>query len=162
MQRTRRTLTGLVLLAVAFTLLAPRAIGGQNTFVITRGSSMLPTIHPGDFVVTRAADSYQVGDVVAYRDPKLGQLVLHRIIGREGVRYVTRGDNNTFTDPYLSTRGDIVGRLWVQLPGAGRFFVALRNPALSSLAFLLLLVSAVTATPPLSRRQRRRRRHVRA
>lgn len=148
MHRTGSTITGMVLLAVAFTVLAPRAIGGANTYVVTRGSSMLPTIRPGDFAVTRAAAGYAVGDVVAFRDPQLRQLVLHRIIGRDGARYVTKGDNNSFVDPYEARPADVVGRLWLHLPAAGHLVTALRNPALSTPAFALLLLSAATAAPP--------------
>lgn len=41
---------------------------------------------------------YDVGDVVAYRNLQLDTVVLHRIVAREGERYVLQGDSNTWLD----------------------------------------------------------------
>lgn len=122
---------------------APSQLGGQLSYVITSGESMLPTLRPEGLVITRREGSYAVGDVVAYRDPKLGKVVLHRIIGRVGGRYVLQGDNNQFVDPYHPSEDDIVGEQWLHLPGAGRYLTFLRDPThfallIGGIAFLSL------------------------
>lgn len=160
MHRTGRTITGIGLLVVAYMLLAPRPLGGVNTYVVTRGASMLPTIRPDDLAVARKADSYEVGDIVVYHDPRLNRLIMHRVIGRAGDRYVTKGDNNSFVDSYTPSRADIAGRIVVQAPGAGRLFSTLRDPVALFFAFALVMGLAVTSMENPTRRQRRRR-HVR-
>ena len=55
----------LVLAAVWF--FWPSALGGGTTYVTTHGISMEPRLPTGDLAILRPADSYSVGDVVAYR-----------------------------------------------------------------------------------------------
>lgn len=160
MHRAGRTITGIALLVVAFILLAPSALGGANTYVVTRGASMLPTMHPNDLAVARKADGYAIGDIVAYHDPRMNRLIMHRIVASTGDRYLTKGDNNGFVDSYAPSQADIVGRLVVQAPGMGRVVNTLRDPVVLFFAFALVMGLAVTAMEDPSRRQRRRR-HVR-
>ena len=87
----------LVLAAVWF--LWPSGLGGGTTYVSTHGISMEPKFHTGDLAVLRAANSYAVGDVVAYRSPSLGITMLHRIVEDHDGTFVTRGDNNGWNDP---------------------------------------------------------------
>ena len=60
---------------------------------------MQPRFHAGDLAIVRARSHYEVGHIVAYENLELGRIVLHRIIGRIGDRYVFKGDNNNFVDP---------------------------------------------------------------
>lgn len=69
---------------------------------VTTGS-MQPTLDPGDgFVAVPAAIAGPVeeGDVVTFRAEELhgGGLTTHRVVGENDRGYVTRGDNNPFTD----------------------------------------------------------------
>jgi len=160
MRLRAKTVLGLLLLALALVAFAPKAVGGADTFVVTTGSSMLPTIRPGAFVVTRAGDHYNVGDIVAYHEPTLHKTVLHRIIALDGSRFVIKGDNNNFIDPYHPPASDILGRLWIHVPNAGRALVYLHSPVIGGGVFALLLLLGLSAAPSMSRRQRRRRHHV--
>ncbi len=129
--RMRRSLAALAALAVLAALcffLAPTKLGGKADYVVTYGVSMEPHFHAGDLVVVRARSSYRVGQVVAYQNRELGRIVLHRIIGRIGDRYVFKGDNNDFVDPYHPTRAELVGRLWLHVPRAGSALSWLEAP----------------------------------
>jgi hypothetical protein len=121
---------------------------------------MEPHLHGGDLVLLRARPAYGVGDAVAYHNLQLGRVVLHRIVGRVGDRYVFKGDNNSFLDSYNPTRSDLVGREWVSIPWIGKAFTWLHGPnhaaiVVGVLAFVLLGGGGLSAT----RRRRRHRRH---
>jgi hypothetical protein len=45
------------------------------------------------------SDSYDVGDVAAYRSDTIDTVVLHRIVEVKGERFVFQGDNSDFLDP---------------------------------------------------------------
>jgi signal peptidase I len=146
----------LALLASLWFLFAPAAVGGSTSYVETDGISMEPRFHSGDLAVVRQESDYRVGQIVAYHNRELGTVVLHRIIGREGSRYTFKGDNNNFTDFEHPTRSQLIGALWIHLPGAGRALNSVRSPALIGLLFVIgtLLVGGVS----FAKRRRRRKR----
>ena len=71
---------------------------------------MLPKFVNGDLVVVRQAPYYEVGDVVAYSYPGIGT-VIHRIVEKQGNKFVLKGDNNTWIDGYYPTADEIYGKL---------------------------------------------------
>jgi signal peptidase I len=119
---------GLALLVAAWIFLGPRQLGGSASYAVIAGSSMEPQIHRGDLVVARSRAHYKIGDAVVYHNAQLGQNVLHRIVRRDGSRFVLKGDNNDFIDPIHPKQGDLIGRLWFTAPGLGRVVEWLRVP----------------------------------
>jgi len=152
-------LIGLVGLGAVWFFLAPPALGGTTTYVITDGVSMQPRFHTGDLAMVRPVSDYRVGDIVAYRSRQLHVTVLHRIVAvtADG-RYIFRGDNNSWRDPERVTRAQLIGALWFAVPGLGGRLQQLRSPTtmaiLAGLATLLLLSGAGAQ----AHRRRRRRR----
>ncbi len=138
-RREPRTLTAIfwVILLGVWVAFAPTMLGGDVTYVILTGNSMLPDFRLGDLVLVREQPYYRIGDIVAYRHPDIG-LVFHRIVGQdEAGRFVLRGDHNGWQDSYHPTEGEIVGRFWLRWPGAGNWLRKMRSPlwmALLSLA----------------------------
>jgi signal peptidase I len=151
-----RLFTGatLLLLAIAWLIAGPAQLGGATTYVTTHGISMQPRLHTGDLALVRPAAQYRVGDIVAYRSSVLRRVVLHRIIGRDGDRYVFKGDNNSFVDPVHPHRDEIIGRLWVRVPRGGAMLSWLRIPAIAA---LLCGGIGLVALWPVRRRRRRGR-----
>lgn len=152
-------LIGAVVVAWAVTL-RPQALGGPAVFVAVRGSSMLPTYRQGDLVVVESAAAYRIGEVVAYRVPAgqvgAGKIVIHRIIGGDGVRgFTLRGDNNTAPDPWSPKQGDMVGVATVRLADAGRLIALVRQPATLAALAASLVVTLVLLQPPGRGRGRR-------
>lgn len=133
----------------------PLALGGPASYVVTDGTSMLPHFRADGLVVTEAASTYSVGQVVAYRNHDLRAVVMHRIVALDGDRYVFKGDNNDFRDQYHATRNDLVGRESLYWPGAGRYLRILRNPLTFGMVVAVVTALSLGAT----RRSRRRRRH---
>lgn len=118
---------------------------------------MEPTLYEKDLAVVLAQDEYALGDVVAFRVE--GGIVIHRIVGGDPqAGYITRGDNREFPDMWRPKPADIVGRLVLRLPGAGRWLEWLREPpAFSALASGLAAASLATAEPRPPRRRGGRR-----
>ncbi len=127
----------LIMMALGLTwfLFAPIQLGGKVAMIIVNGNSMEPVYYRGDLVLIRVASSYQIGDIVTYRHPQIG-LVIHRIIGHEGERWIFQGDHNAFIDPYRPVDSDLIGRAWVHIPHLGKWLMQVRQ---SPLLFTLLM-----------------------
>jgi len=130
-------------------LLRPTWLGGPATFVLVRGTSMLPAYQNGDLLFALAQPNYSVGNAVAYRVPAgdvgAGRLVIHRIIDIEpDGTFVFQGDNNSAADPWNVTSADIVGSVVVRLPGVGGVLTLLLSPAvLGSLAAAVAVMALI-------------------
>jgi signal peptidase I len=162
-RRTHALLSTTILMVVAACLwffFAPTALGGKDNFVVTEGVSMQPRFHAGDLAIIRSQPDYTVGEIVGYRSKLLHTIVLHRIIARNGDSYTFKGDNNDFIDPEHPTRSQLVGALWIHLPGAGREFRGLGSPVavgvLVGFGTLLLMGAAFAGRTHRRRRQARR------
>ncbi|MCL6643785.1 MAG: signal peptidase I [Dehalococcoidia bacterium] len=122
--------------ASVWVLFAPPQLGGQASYVIVNGNSMEPGMRRGDLAIVRPADSYVPGDVVTYRHPDVGH-VIHRIVEEQDGRFILKGDHNDFEDSYRPTSNDIVGKLWLHIPGAGRLLWHLRSPLWAGLVLFI-------------------------
>ena len=132
--------------------LRPQVLGGPAAYLVVRGDSMLPTYETGDLLILHSAESYEVGDVVAYKVPagELGEghLVVHRIVGGDASSgWILEGDNNPAPDPWMPRDGDIVGRPWVALPQAGRVLAWLHQPVMLGGLAAALVVALIIAHP---------------
>jgi signal peptidase I len=150
----------LALLLTAAWLFLPTALGGATTYVATHGASMHPRFSSGDLAVLRPAETYAVGDVVAFHSVELNTTVMHRIFAREGDRFVTQGDNNSWIDPDRPSVGEVLGRLWFRIPEGGDVVAVVRTPALLTFAALAgaVLLWRLRAARGLPRRDELRRR----
>jgi signal peptidase len=136
-------------------LFAPIPLAGQAAYVIVDGNSMEPGMRRGDLAVVRRAELYQVGDVATYRHPTIGP-VIHRIIGRDGERFIFQGDNNSWADSYRPRADELIGKLWLHVPRAGSTLKALRTPPVLLLLVALILWTPTMTTAHLPARARRR------
>jgi signal peptidase I len=131
----------LVALASVWFFLAPAQLGGSSSYVITYGTSMQPHYHAGDLAIVRSGGHYRVGDIVAYRNAELGgHIVMHRIIGIANGHYTFKGDNNNFVDSFHPVQSQLVGRMWVHLPAAGKALGVLHGPRLFLIVGLLAML----------------------
>jgi signal peptidase I len=146
-------------LALLWFTFAPAQLGGRATYVVTDGTSMQPKFHGGDLAIVRPESNYRVGQIVAYNNRQLGKIVLHRIVALDGDRYVFKGDNNGFQDFEHPTKSQLIGALWIQVPGFTTRFGFLHSPwFIGSLVALAVLLFGGSAF----RNDRRRRRNRRA
>jgi signal peptidase I len=148
------TLLMIVAAIAAWYLAGPAQLGGRDTYLITSGISMQPRIHTGDLAVVRKQDSYQIGDVVAYR--LQDALILHRIVRTDGDQFIVKGDNNDFEDMTHPTAANIAGKMVIHIAGAGRLLAVLRQPGvLVLMALVCALLSYAGSRGAVRRRGRR-------
>jgi signal peptidase I len=130
---------GFVLILIGWFVFAPPAIGGQTSYIIVIGNSMEPTFYYGDLALIRTADTYEVGEIVTYKQPEIGT-IFHRIIAIENGHYVLKGDNNTWEDSYKPLDSEILGKYWFFIPSAGKFFQKLRSPGNFALIVIIFAI----------------------
>lgn len=162
-RHTRKFLSaglGLIALVCVWFFFAPGTLGGSTSYVVTDGVSMEPRFHTGDLALVRSENRYQVGQIVAYRSKAFHTIVLHRIVALRGDRYVFKGDNNNFLDFEHPAASQLIGALWLHIPGAGARLHSLRSPLL--IAVLIGIGTLLFAGAAFTRRTRRRRRQRRA
>jgi signal peptidase len=119
---------------------------GTRTYplAVVEGNSMYPNLQSGDLVIYKATDTMRIpnGTVIVFVQEQLGIPVLdsltqptivHRVVGevvqRDGVvYYLTRGDNNQFTDPALVRYDKVLGVEVQAIPKAGIPIQYLKSP----------------------------------
>jgi signal peptidase I len=96
---------GTVIYVALFALLVFSAYFVENDTRYVSGTSMLPTLEPGDLVVIQSVSvsDVHVGDIVVYSTPcsNAGESVIHRVVQTTGAGLITEGDNNPNTDQNL-------------------------------------------------------------
>jgi signal peptidase I len=147
-------LASVALLVGGWWLLGPVQLGGPTGYAVVNGSSMEPRLERGDLVLVRAHDSYGVGDVVLYEDHESGARVLHRIVAVRGGHFVTKGDNNDFRDPVRPAPDDVLGELWVSVPGAGGAVTWLKQPVHLAILLVVLAFLGFSGGSEVTRRRR--------
>lgn len=142
---------------VIWILFAPINVGGRAAYVILSGNSMQPDFSLGDLVVTHKQSHYQIGDALAYEHPTIGY-VFHRVIAvDEEKNFILKGDHNDWDDSFHPSQDEIIGKLWLHVPGLGNTLETLRSPfafAMLSLVFILLLF--IFLRPPKEKKKRKR------
>jgi len=134
-------------LIVMFFILLPASLGGRATYLVVNGKSMEPKFHLGDLAVVKPSESYQIGDIVAYKNQQLeNELVIHRIVNIQGDYFVLKGDNNTWLDTYKPTSDEIIGKLWLHLPYIGNITNLIKKPI--SIALLIVLGGGIVMIKP--------------
>jgi len=94
---------GGVVVVLLLALLLGQVLGQPLLLTYVETDSMSPTIEPGDgYIVLPSSVTGGVseGDIVLYeaREFDGGGLTTHRVVGETGEGYITKGDNNPFTD----------------------------------------------------------------
>ena len=110
----------------------PFGVGGA----VVLSGSMEPTIMVDELIIVKAAESYEVGDIVVYQIGKIP--VVHRIVAMDAETVTTRGDANNVDDtPVELSR--VKGRVIAHIPHVGKVVRLLKTP----LATILLIAAAV-------------------
>ncbi|WP_433370102.1 DUF5305 family protein [Actinoplanes sp. CA-142083] len=133
------------------------------SYVATHGTSMNPVYYEGDLVFVVKADSYHVGQIVAYHGDVPGQRVLHRIISGDGAAgFVIKGDNNESIDPLTPTTEEMIGRAVLHVPHGGIWLKPLLGPSGLGMLSFLVVGGEVTARTRRDIPRGRRKKKVKA
>jgi signal peptidase I len=87
-------------------------------YTVANTNSMEPWIDAGDIALVRPLGDKEepvIGEVYVFKAPEF--LVIHRLIDIRGTRLVFRGDNNYRSDPWITTKKDLVGQVFGVLWG---------------------------------------------
>jgi len=103
MRRTAGLALEVLLVAVIVALVVGQLLGQPVLLSYVTSDSMAPTIDTGDGFVavpSQVAGPIEEGDVVTFRAEEIegGGLTTHRVVEETERGFVTRGDNNPFTD----------------------------------------------------------------
>ena len=122
----------------------PAALGGSTEFLLVQGNSMLGTIEPGSFVITKEKSKYEVDDIVSYSSEKYsafqGRTVVHRIIEETDRGFILKGDNNPRVDRGRVTPNMINGEVVFFTPFLGYVLIIMRNPLVMGVLAVVMLM----------------------
>ncbi len=140
-------------------------LGTSTPFLLVRGTSMEPTYHAGDLLLSKSPPEAEikVGDVIAFNVPadapenlNFPPVVVHRVIGMEGregqLVFITQGDN-AVVDPFQVPPDLVRGVILKNLGPVGRPILLLTNKkvllfvGLPLLAFIVVVVVCNALTP---------------
>ncbi len=103
----------------------PTVFGYGSAEVVS--DSMETEISRGDWIIVRRENSYEVGDIVTFKDGS--GYTTHRIIATlEDGRYQTQGDNNDSPDAIPVFPKQVVGSVRLVIPNMGRIMGYFRQP----------------------------------
>ena len=109
---------------------------------VVLSDSMVPTFATDDLLIVKAADTYEVDDIVVYQDGHT--LVVHRIIEKNEETITTKGDaNNTADDPI--TAEQIKGKVALSIPFVGKLVNLIKSP-IGTVVLLLLAIWLLEAS----------------
>ena len=94
----------IIILSLYFVL---RFTGKVSMFKVQTGS-MESGIHVNDYIFVWKNDSYEVGDVITYNYE--GYYITHRIVKKDGKKYITKGDANNTEDEEID-ESQITGKV---------------------------------------------------
>jgi len=123
----------------------PAALGGSTEFLLVQGNSMLGTIEPGSFVITKEKSKYEVDDIISYTADRYsafqGRTLVHRIIEETDRGFILKGDNNPKNDPGRVTPNMINGEVVFFTPFLGYLLVIMRNPLVMGVLAVVMLMA---------------------
>lgn len=152
MSRAKRVLKYLFLVIVIFAsfsvfLFGLRFFSGY-TLIVAEGTSMEPTIHNGDLLVTKEAgnkSSIQPQEIIVFHEPYynkdviIAHRIVERIISNGTVQFETRGDNNPAPDPWAVPETDIIGVVVYIIPVFGSVILFIQSPITEMFTVILLI-----------------------
>lgn len=109
---------------------------GYSFFKVTTGS-MDPTIKENDIIIVSTNDTYNVNDIITYRDD--ANFITHRIITMDGNTLITKGDANNSTDQEVN-KSDVIGKVVKIFSGLGIWQSIFTTPKVIVALFVTLIL----------------------
>jgi signal peptidase len=108
---------------LGFLILSP----GYHVFAQI-GGSMTPTLNHGDLVFTKPPEKkISPGTIVVYRLEDKNILVSHRVIAVNGEILRTKGDANSWVDPWQVSISELKGIYFFKIPYLGYITLFLKK-----------------------------------
>lgn len=109
---------------------------GYSVFEVQTGS-MKPEINPGDWIIVKSTKNIKLNDVVTYKEGE--DFITHRVIGKSGGTYITKGDANPSKDDPIDEK-QMVGVVVKTLPAFGFFKKTIFNPVVLVSIIITILI----------------------
>ncbi|MBS7642809.1 MAG: signal peptidase I [Candidatus Bathyarchaeia archaeon] len=119
------------------------------------GTSMLPTLQPGDLVIIVGveAEDIVVGDIIVFQPPYRSEPIIHRVIAVEkiggNIYITTKGDNNrvSLPDEIRFPVSYVIGKVVYRVPYIGWMLYFIQAPVVAipgigevKLGFILIIL----------------------
>ena len=109
--------------------------------------SMEPTLSVNDVIIVRESASYNINDIVVYDSGR--ELIVHKIVQKNGDTLTTKGDANNISDDPISAEA-VKGKVVFSIPYAGVAVKVLRSPV----GMIVIILTAVLLTEASFRRKK--------
>ncbi len=133
-------------------------IFGIATAIIKPGSgSMVPTLNPNDYIITKAQKQYKVNDIILYEDGN--SLTTHRIIELTAEGYKTKGDANDSPDTNIVRQNKVVGKVVFKISKVGlviNYFKTIEG----IITLILIIITVITLEIYLSKRKQNKTNNI--
>jgi len=109
-----------------------------RVFAVVSGS-MEPTIKNGSLVIVRKSQTYKTSDLITFKHAGGAGTLTHRIVkielsqGKYAV--FTKGDGNAYMDENTITPQDIIGKVTLTVPLAGKFISTVTSQEILPITF---------------------------
>lgn len=135
----------LIVVFAVVALLSMFSVGGIKFFAVQSGS-MEPVVKTGSLVFVRSQDSYQVGDIITYKNfANKKEITTHRIVGAQemdGLRtFQTKGDANNALDEGVVSQDEVVGKHIFSINYLGYVIGYIKT--LPGLIFIIIIPAAI-------------------
>ncbi len=143
-----------ILLGLNIYLANARSIAGNKLpmpfgfgMAVVLSGSMEPTLNVNDVIIVRESESCGINDIVVYDNGR--EMIVHRVIEKNGDTLTTKGDANNTSDEPISAEA-IKGKVVFSIPYVGVAVKALRSPA----GLIVIILTAVLLTEGSFRRKK--------
>jgi len=116
-------------------------LAGFLVIAVVGSPSMANLAPPGSLVVFARSPEYHVGDVIMFKVKDFW--VMHRIVEETPEGFHTKGDMNSFVDPWVVPPSAVQGKLILVIPLIGNFLILLRLPLVIASILTLLVAEFV-------------------
>src|SRR3972149_10515253 len=107
------------IIAFGFNAILGFALNSDTPVVAVFSESMVPTYYKGDMIIVQGENNVSVGDVIVFDVPDRAYPIIHRVYSIENNQIRTKGDNNAYVDPWVTTSDKIHGKAVLQIPFLG-------------------------------------------
>lgn len=107
---------------------------GWSSAVVVSGS-MSGSIEVDDLIIIKSFEHYKSGDIITFESG--GNIVTHRIIGKNDKGFITKGDANNTPDEKTVSPDLIIGKVVLRIAGFGAVIIFFKTP-LGMLCLLIL------------------------
>lgn len=107
------------IIAFGFNAALGFALNSNTPVVAVFSESMVPTYYKGDMIIVQGEENVKVGDVIVFDVSDRTYPIIHRIYSIENNQIRTKGDNNQYVDPWITTQEKIHGKAVLKIPVLG-------------------------------------------